>query len=198
MRGYLVMIKNKVAVAKECRVVNFLIGVEEIAKMEKNESFIVECEGVKRAITKRRFYLTLSVAGRMAKEYNIKQKIKKERKLECFWCEKKLNVDNATIDHITPKCKYKDWEMAWRESNLTISCYDCNHTKSNLDPKLNLHIQRKAELIKYRRAKLSSKNRKICRSINPYADNVQQISKRDSSFYNVKAFFMKQKFTRLV
>lgn len=197
MNGYMVEFKNREASVKECEIVNVLIDKNILKEKDKHE-LITVCIGTKKQqIEVRNFYTSKEKAEKCSKEYNIKQKIKNENKHICYWCSKELKRHrDITIDHVKPKSKCSSWDEAWNEKNLVISCIKCNQTKDNLNPKLNLHIQRKAELIKYKTPRLAQQ--KVCSGISSKIENAEYIMKRDSRFYNIKAFFMRENFVKLV
>ena len=58
----------------------------------------------------------------------------------CQYCEKKITLSDATVDHVVPKSKggTNNWE------NVTLSCSKCNQKKGNkLLENTNLEISRK-------------------------------------------------------
>lgn len=60
----------------------------------------------------------------------IKDKLFKHRLnvRKCFYCGKNINRKSATIDHIKPLSS----GGTNRESNVVLSCLDCNREKSNM------------------------------------------------------------------
>lgn len=59
----------------------------------------------------------------------IKLKLWKANK-HCTYCRKNIDYHTSTIDHLKPKAHGGTNE----ESNLMLSCYDCNHTKGDMSP----------------------------------------------------------------
>lgn len=198
MKGYLLEFVNKEAWVNKCEILNVLIDEETLDGMKGDETILIKVGNKKRTVNAEVVFSNKNKAIKKAKEYNIKQEIKRDNLRECYWCKKKIVSDrDLTIDHIKPKSKCRTWEEAWDKSNMVISCFACNQNKEDLNPKLNLHIQRKAEFIKYKAPRLPLSNRKICSYISSKENNSQYISKRDSAFYNVKAFFMGKNYTKL-
>lgn len=52
------------------------------------------------------------------------------RNQSCFWCWKKLTMEDSTVDHLKPKSLggNSDW------SNLVLSCQPCNLARGNKKP----------------------------------------------------------------
>lgn len=46
----------------------------------------------------------------------------------CFWCRKLTPIDEATLDHIKPRCKGGTYH--WR--NLVMACRECNQRRGAL------------------------------------------------------------------
>ena len=61
---------------------------------------------------------------------SIKKKLFSACGSKCYLCDKLLNMENSTIDHLIPKSLGGTNYLG----NLAIACYDCNHDKkSDLD-----------------------------------------------------------------
>ncbi len=167
-----------------------LSSKEELNNAKDNEKIEILLRRNRIMVKRKQLYSNLTIAKIKKEQYNIKEKIKKEREWKCHWCGKNILIKNdCTIDHVIPKSKFKNWRKAWKEKNLVISCKHCNQNKSDIMPKLNANIQYKAELIKYKTHKLNSNRRKIGCLISSKYDNVEEIAKRDSPYYNLNIFF---------
>lgn len=65
--------------------------------------------------------------------------IVKNRKSKCIYCEKVLNLENATADHIIPISKGGNNTQV----NLVVCCKDCNVERGNLEFMKYLRIKNK-------------------------------------------------------
>lgn len=65
---------------------------------------------------------------------NIKNQIRemllKKQSGVCFYCRKPLLLEDATIDHITPKSKGGSYAL----ENLVAACRPCNQEKGSMHP----------------------------------------------------------------
>lgn len=69
-----------------------------------------------------------------------KKNIFNRDKGKCAYCGCKLNIKNATIDHVFPKSRGGKHE--WM--NVAISCLPCNNTKDNKTPEeANMRLRNK-------------------------------------------------------
>ena len=110
----------------------------------------------------REIYDNFEEAKIIAKERTIIKNFKisnknKNNKCVCSICGRKMDVSEATVDHIIPIKKFKsvynlsdirDNEEIHRacfdESNLQIACKPCNQTKKTIPADLNMILERKA------------------------------------------------------
>ena len=64
---------------------------------------------------------------------NTRQKRRKKQQLAeifglyCFWCQRKLLFEEATIDHLWPQSKGGSNQL----ENLRLTCHSCNHSRGN-------------------------------------------------------------------
>jgi 5-methylcytosine-specific restriction endonuclease McrA len=47
---------------------------------------------------------------------------------KCCWCKKPLSIEEATLEHLVPRCYGGTNELG----NLTLACYECNNRRGNL------------------------------------------------------------------
>lgn len=132
-------------------------------------------------------------------EQKIKDEVKKQKGDKCFWCGKIITEkSDYTIDHIIPISKFKKRYKAWKSSNMVVSCKCCNKNKRDRHPNKNIDLMYKAELIKYKKGRRTSKNKgKVSSFLSSKIDNVFQLAKRDSSYYNIKIFFGGKKYIKI-
>ena len=58
-----------------------------------------------------------------------KEFVKSHKNAKCIYCEKKLDIQNATTDHILSISKGGNNCQV----NLIVCCFDCNNQRGNLD-----------------------------------------------------------------
>ena len=46
----------------------------------------------------------------------------------CVYCEKQLNANDYTIEHVLPQ----SLGGTWRKENVTIACHKCNQEKADM------------------------------------------------------------------
>lgn len=51
----------------------------------------------------------------------------------CHYCGKRLHADNFCLDHKIPIKHLKTREEVMDESNLVVSCNECNRAKGSMD-----------------------------------------------------------------
>jgi 5-methylcytosine-specific restriction endonuclease McrA len=68
-----------------------------------------------------------------------KEFIEQNKEARCIYCEKELNNDNATADHIVPISDGGNNSQV----NLIVCCKDCNGERGNLDFKYYLSNKNK-------------------------------------------------------
>jgi len=56
-----------------------------------------------------------------------KEFLKENPNAKCIYCEKSLNEENATTDHIIPICEGGNNTQV----NLMVSCFDCNNERGS-------------------------------------------------------------------
>ena len=61
-----------------------------------------------------------------------KKRIFSRDKYECQYCNKTINKENGTIDHVIPKSHKKYPGHIW--TNLVTSCHSCNNRKGSKTP----------------------------------------------------------------
>lgn len=147
-------------------------------------------------IKKKYVYISFDTAQIIMK-YKFR-KTKKGKKRKCFWCGKTLvDKEDCTIDHVRPQSGFLERYKAWKTSNMVISCKQCNQTKSNILPNKNIDITYKSEIIKQKTIKkIHSKHQKISDFLSSKEDNVMELAKRDSPYYNVKMFFSGKRYIK--
>lgn len=107
-------------------------------------------------------YDSFDEARIVAKERTIIRKFKlsnknKNNQCECNICGSKVDLSEATVDHIVPIKKFKSvynlsdiredeeiHKLCFDESNLQIACKQCNQAKRTLPDDINLILERKA------------------------------------------------------
>lgn len=63
----------------------------------------------------------------------IRQQILMKYNCKCAYCGDKLTINNLTIDHIQPLCRYLPYNQRGPDTveNYNPSCGSCNFSKSN-------------------------------------------------------------------
>ena len=107
-------------------------------------------------------YDSFDEAKIVAKERTIIRKFKlsnknKNNQCECNICGRKVDISEATVDHIVPIKKFKSvynlsniredediHRLCFDESNLQIACKQCNQAKRTLPDDINIILERKA------------------------------------------------------
>ena len=107
-------------------------------------------------------YSSYEEAKIIAKERTIIRRFKlsnknKNNQCTCAICGRKIDVSEATVDHIVPIKKFKNvynlsniredegiHRMCFDESNLQIACKQCNKAKRALPDDVNSILERKA------------------------------------------------------
>lgn len=59
-----------------------------------------------------------------------KRTLAKEQGWRCRYCGKPLTQQNATLDHVVPKCA----GGTWANRNLVLACWHCNQKKASKLP----------------------------------------------------------------
>ena len=78
------------------------------------------------------------IASRVASERSMGSQHKRELKASllhaqaglCFYCERPVSAERATIDHFIPQT----YGGAWVQENLIVACLCCNGRKANKLP----------------------------------------------------------------
>lgn len=63
------------------------------------------------------------------KEKRIRREVIARDGLVCCYCDKKLLLQEVTMEHIVPHSRKGQFNL----TNLTVSCAPCNNTRSSLD-----------------------------------------------------------------
>lgn len=100
------------------------LGFENSCIYEKKLSCL-ECMFVKQNIKK----LKLTFGSKMGKKRRRRLKFL-EKDPFCFYCRRKLKLNNSTLDHKVPKSK-----GGKGHSNYVLSCYKCNQLKGSKNVK---------------------------------------------------------------
>lgn len=60
----------------------------------------------------------------------IKKRVYKREKGQCFWCDVALTFEEATLDHIITAGR----GGPFKPKNLVLACLPCNKRRDDLDP----------------------------------------------------------------
>lgn len=147
-------------------------------------------------------YNSYDIAKVAAKERAYIRKFKlanknKDNKCTCAICNRKVDISEATVDHIVPIKKFKEvynlsnireneevHKLCFDESNLQIACRQCNQAKKTLPDDINLILEHKARVLN-----CLKKNKRIngrSRSVGNYAKVGSYVS--NSKKHNKNAY----------
>ena len=156
---------------------------EKLILNNTEELIAIEHKGKKYKIQNKNVYIDKLKAEERLKEYFIIKKFKATHEHKCAYCGSFIiDKEELTVDHIIPKSKGGKTE----EKNLCICCKSCNQKKSNVNPFKHINRENKVQMIKEK-----GNRRKIGRSINLKADNVEYLAKHDSREWNLNFFLHK-------
>lgn len=60
----------------------------------------------------------------------IRRKLYLSQRGRCHWCDKRILLQDATLDHVMPRSK----GGANHQFNLVVACRDCNGKRADDDP----------------------------------------------------------------
>jgi len=63
------------------------------------------------------------------KEHRIRNQVIQRDGLICCYCNKNLNLNSVTMEHIVPVSR----RGTFNTTNLTVSCFDCNNERGSQD-----------------------------------------------------------------
>lgn len=190
MKVYIIEYSNKIYKIKKVKLITSLVEYNNLRRDEE-----VEIKVGKGYITKKKKDIFIHMCNA---EMKMKQIFKKSREKKCFWCGKPIIEEgDCTIDHIIPQSRFTQRYKAWKSNNMVISCKQCNQKKGRKMPNKNIDITYKSELLKQKSfRKLHLRQRKISDLLSSKEDNIIELVKRDSPYYNVKMFFEGKRYIR--
>lgn len=164
--------------------------------MKKQDKIQVFLHNEIKNVKKEYVYINFDMA-QLKMKYKFR-KTKKGKEHRCFWCGKIIvDKEDCTIDHVLPQSGFSERYKAWKTNNMVISCKRCNQSKSNILPNKNIDITYKSQIIKRKTIKkIHLKQQKISNFLSSKEDNVMELAKRDSPYYNVKMFFSGKRYIK--